>query len=118
MQSNSCCAALKTQLGLETLRELGKGAQGLVLLCSDAPRRIHLACKVIPSHYHISCSASHQSNILQKEEQSKKRKLPDSTDQPSLHDLQHQVSSRKRKLTAEEVFQDTQLRWEAEVLQH
>lgn len=99
---SDCCSSLKTQFGLHTLHELGKGGQGIVFLCSDQARCVRLACKTIRTH-------APQKEQISIANCSKKRKL-------LAHDVQNQVSSSRRKLSAEEVYQDTQLRWEAEVL--
>ncbi|MCO5584779.1 hypothetical protein L7F22_038711 [Adiantum nelumboides] len=74
------CRALES-LGLQALQELGHGAQGLVLLCTNPKNpTIRLACKTILARKDISSA------------------------------------SKRRKLSAAEVFVDAQLRWEADVL--
>ncbi|KAI5061463.1 hypothetical protein GOP47_0023968 [Adiantum capillus-veneris] len=110
---DACCHALESHSGLEAVQELGQGGQGLVLLCTDQETNMQrVACKTIRSHVIKPRPCPSPS--------SKKLRTVQQLDQgQDWTDHGHNLScTRKRKLTAEEHFTDTQLRWEAQVLEY
>ncbi|KAI5066477.1 hypothetical protein GOP47_0019101 [Adiantum capillus-veneris] len=74
-----CCEMVKQDLGLETVKQLGWGGQGLVLLCRDPASGNRFACKVLASHrerqHKILLTSSSSSSTLPKKSEKRKLKM-------------------------------------------